>query len=488
MKRIACCGLLGLLLCVGPLRAQTEDCGCGEDFDFVVRYLEANLPAFSQHVTPDKRAAYTTFREALRRKADLATDQNACFRYLTRYVEFFPDNHTKMRNRGTVTVDESDPASLTAFRSGAPYRETETMPLPDESDLLTFPLTDVRGVYVSMDSQYTVAVIDAQTEWRDYVGLILDASNPLWQPGQVKFELKRKDDRTFEGFLYDRYHRAEYLTAVGFGAGFLGEHWVKREKADQVNHSLNPDQAFTYRVTDSTVILRIPSLMSTHTRALDSLYRAAAADIGRHPYLLVDVRDNGGGNSSNFAGLLPYLYTRPIINDETVELYATEDIIALYQEDFDRIMEDSSQVNAETIAAFREGLAAMRGAESNTFVREEYSDTLVLPVADRPRRVGILYNKGCASACEDLLFAARQSDKTVLLGDNSGGFVGYGNMFTVYTPCNGFGLSMSTSRYGTQWQYEVVGIAPDVRLDYDRDWIAQAVAVLRRGGSEHGKE
>ncbi|WP_116107219.1 S41 family peptidase [Lewinella sp. IMCC34191] len=488
MKRIARCALLGLILCTGAVQAQTEDCGCREEFDFVVRYLEANLPAFHQDVTADNRAAYTDFRDALRQKASQATDRNACFRYLTQYVEFFQDNHTKMRNRGTVTVDESDPTNLAEFRNGSLYRDTETLPLPDDSVLTDFPLTDIRGVYVSTDSQYTVAVIDAQTEFRDYAGVILDARNELWTPGQVKFELKRKDSRTVEGFLYDRYHRAEYLTAVGFGAGFLGEHWVKRERADKVNHSLNPERAFTYRVADSTVILRVPSFMSSHTRTLDSLYHAAADEIGRHPYLLIDVRDNGGGNSSNFSALLPYLYTRPIVNDETVELYATEDIIALYQADFDRIMQDSSQVNTETIAAFREGLAAMRAAEPNTFVREEYSDTLVLPVLDTPRRVGILYNKGCASACEDLLFTARQSDKTVLLGDNSGGFVGYGNMFTVYTPCNGFGLSMSTSRYGTQWKYEVVGIAPDYRLDYDRDWIGQAIRVLRRTGRDNGND
>ena len=173
------------------------------------------------------------------------------------------------------------------------------------------------------------------------------------------------------------------------------------------------------------------------------------------------------------------MYTKPIIEKETVELYATKDIIKLYEDDFNKIMKDSTQVNAETIQAFREGIAELKKAKLNSFVQQSEIDTLTLEPTYFPKKVGIIYNGGCASACEDLLFKSKFSDKTILLGDNSGGFVGYGNIFTVYTPHYNFGLSCSTTRYSTQWKYEVVGITPNVKLDYNRDWIQQSMEIIK---------
>ena len=458
---------------------QSTDCGCQQDFEYVVDFMEANFPGFDENVRADNRLNYVVLKEQLADQVATAQTPNDCLKYLTYYVEFFKDNHTKMRAAKRLYVDEMSTAAVAEFLSSAAFLQTETIAPSKKQQRKKYPLKDIRGIYWSTDSMYKVAIIPSAAQFRDYVGVILEARTELWTKGQVKFELQQKANNLYEGFFYNRYHQGAYQTAVPFNRGFLGSYWVKADKANPINYSLNPDATFGHVVVDSTVILRLPSFMGDHTQEIDSLYQAAQADLAKNPYLLIDVRDNGGGNSSNFSALLPYLYTKPIIRTETVELYATQGIIQLYEEDFRKIMKDSTQVNAETIQAFREGIADLKQAPLNSYVQQGEPDTLVLTPHPFPRKVGILYNRGCASACEDLLFMAQHSDKTLLLGDHSGGFVGYGNIFTVYTPCYGLGLSCSTTRYSTQWQYEVVGIAPDRKLNYNKDWIQQAIAILK---------
>lgn len=458
---------------------KAEDCGCKKDFDYVVNYIESNFPGFDKNVTTNTKQEYLIFKKGLEKDITKVKTKNECLKYLTYYVEYFKDNHTKMRTLYSKSIDESNEARVSEFKSSPQFLDTERIELTKSQKTKKYPINDIRGIYISSDSTYTIQIIEDKTIFRNYAAVIIASKTKLWENGQVKFEIKPKTENIYEGFFYSHNHQSNYETAVPFNNGFLGTYWVKADKENRTNHGINLDTSFKHFIQDSTVIVRIPSFMSEHTNTIDSLYAAAKKDIEKNPYLIIDVRDNGGGNSSNFNKLIPYLYTKPIIDTETVELYATKDIIKLYEDDYNKIMKDSTQVNAETIQAFREGIAELKKAKLNSFVQQGEVDTLTLQPKYYPKKIGIIYNRGCASACEDLLFKSKFSDKTILLGDNSGGFVGYGNIFTVYTPHYNFGLSCSTTRYSTQWKYEVIGINPDVRLNYDEDWIKQAIHTIK---------
>jgi C-terminal processing protease CtpA/Prc len=100
-------------------------------------------------------------------------------------------------------------------------------------------------------------------------------------------------------------------------------------------------------------------------------------------------------------------------------------------------------------------------------------------VLAKPSKVAILMNRNCASSCESLLFWAKESDKTILLGENSGGYVGYGEIETSTTPNFNFLLGCTMTRYEKQRQFEAVGIPPTFYLKNDKDWVKQAVKLLK---------
>lgn len=468
-----------LLLLVTTYFVQAQDTGCEEDFKYVSNFIESNFPGFNKDVTQDNRQNYLQFKTQLASEINKVKNKNQCLKCLTYYVEYFKDNHTKMRSPSRISVDETSTEKIAEFKTSPTFLDTERIKLPEQESEKEYPINDIRGQYISSDSTYIVQIVEDKTIFRDYAAVVVASKTQLWEKGQVKFEIKRKTDKVYEGFFYDRYHQSDYKTAVPFNSGFFGTHWFKINKDNKTNYGINLNTQFQHEVKDSTVVLRIPSFMGDYTNTIDSLYNAAKSDIENNPYLIIDVRDNGGGNSYNFYDLIPYLYTKPIIDTEITELYATKDIIALYEDEFEEMMKDSTKVNAETIQSFREGIKDLRKAKLNSFVQQGETDTITLVPKKYPKKIGILYNRGCGSACEDLLFKSKFSDKTILLGDNSGGFVGYGNIFTVYTPYYNFGLSCSTTRYSTQWKYEVVGISPDVRLNYDLDWIKQATEILK---------
>jgi hypothetical protein len=77
-----------LWMSILSVAAQATPCGCVQDFDFTVKYLEQNLPAFHEAVRPKTQRAYTQFKQHLRRA--LVTDPVPahCIRYLMRYVSY----------------------------------------------------------------------------------------------------------------------------------------------------------------------------------------------------------------------------------------------------------------------------------------------------------------------------------------------------------------------------------------------------------------
>lgn len=111
----------------------------------------------------------------------------------------------------------------------------------------------------------------------------------------------------------------------------------------------------------------------------------------------------------------------------------------------------------------------MRAAPSGSFIPID-GDTVdaaitLDSVARWPRKVAILADGGCASSCESLLLWALESDKAVIMGANSGGFLAYGEVGRTGTPCFDLDLYTTMTRHHGLGRYEAIGIPPAIRLD-----------------------
>ncbi|MCB2409124.1 S41 family peptidase [Hymenobacter lucidus] len=459
---------------------QQPGCGCAQDFSFTVQYLERNLPGFAHTVPPTRRRQYAAFKQQLGRAVAAQPSRLACLKYLTTYVEYFRDSHTSISTAGP-TVPEDDRAAVARFLASPDFTVSGTLRV-DSSRRNAAASDPLEGYYQAADGTYRVYLTRSKTSRRDYAGVIVAARTRLWRPGQIKFELRRNPDATYQAYQYQRNHSVYYVPVVRFAQGrLLGLGWHKQTPNQPAPPPAGPTADFRMLAGTEVAYLRLPSFAGEQWAQLDSLYRAVAPRILRSKYLIIDVRDNPGGADRNVTPLLPFFYARPIKETQAEEYYVTADNLRRYEEYLRRLQADSARYGSDAVWSFRQKLTWLKQVPLNSFVLNPQSTqkTYTLTASLLPLKVAVLYNRGCASACETLLFWARQPSKAVLVGENSAGFVGYGNSLPVTTPCQGFVLNVSTLRFKNQLAYEETGVAPHIRLRDNEDWLAQTLRILQ---------
>lgn len=94
-----------------------------------------------------------------------------------------------------------------------------------------------------------------------------------------------------------------------------------------------------------------------------------------------------------------------------------------------------------------------------------------------PRRVSIIYNRFCASACEQFVLKVSRKRHVHTYGENSFGALAYGNINQAQTPGCGYIFYLPTKRYRRFLKYELVGIPPDYRLEKGKPWLPQILEI-----------
>jgi len=468
--------LLSTLLC----RAQS-DCSCQKELEWVAAYYQRNLPGYTDNVNPQTQPEFEELKKELSQQAAQTDGKVKCFKILTRFVEYFRDNHSRIM-MSFPNVDESKAEEVKQFKASDLFQQRERVNLSPEQ-LEQHPLEDMLGIYQTVDEAYTIALIPRETQAgkaKEYVGVITASKTELWEPGQVKLELIAKENGNFEAFVYMRNHSLVYYPDFVIKNGRMGSGWFKTNLPEKVNHAVNHDFNLAYRKLDEqTSYLRIPTFSGRWSARLDSFYKAVAKDVRSTPHLIIDVRNNGGGSDDNVQPLLDYIYTNPLQGD-VVEVYATADNIAKWEEWYEDAKKDRKNFGKSDLAWFKNEIRKMKAAPLGSFIPRSNGGYKTWKVKkEQPQKVAIICNRECASSCETLLFWAKDSKNTMLVGENSGGYVGYGEVGSLKTPCFDYTLTCTMTRYRDQRKYEVIGISPDHYLDSESDWIDQTLQLLK---------
>src|SRR3990167_9070480 len=66
------------------------------------------------------------------------------------------------------------------------------------------------------------------------------------------------------------------------------------------------------KLSDKTVILRIPSFDGSMKKLIDSIIVSNMQTITKTENLIIDLQNNGGGSDESYEKLIPLIYTNPI--------------------------------------------------------------------------------------------------------------------------------------------------------------------------------
>ena len=236
---------------------------------------------------------------------------------------------------------------------------------------------------------------------------------------------------------------------------------TKEEKKSDAAPSVNEGLPALRFYEDGTAVLRLPDFGHRYKEPIDKLIADNRARLLATPYLVIDVRGNGGGWTSAYDAVLPLLYTDPVFRDG-MDVWASPGNIATARE-----VASSDKVPAAIREQAREMLTRMEASPGRFVSMVGDSELRLDSVLPLPRAVVVLIDRRCASSCEQFLLDARQSRKVKVLGEHStGGLLDYGNALTTPLPSGHRRMQVPTtrSRRLPLIAFDLAGIMPDIRL------------------------
>jgi hypothetical protein len=232
-------------------------------------------------------------------------------------------------------------------------------------------------------------------------------------------------------------------------------------------------------VNDSTLLLSLPNFKQEYKSLVDGLINRNESKLLKTPYLIIDIRGNGGGTDVSFYGILPFLYTNPF------ELYGN-DILASIEtiktfEKFEQRNASEKKLSQDA-EQFRTQLDKMREHQGEFVLRTKDHEVKFDKILKNPRKIAILINQNCASSAEEFLLYARESKKVKLLGQPTAGTLDYSNVVSVPCPSLFFKFGYATTRSHRLPRFSVDRdkIQPNIYLADNTDWIAEALKQFKQ--------
>jgi hypothetical protein len=443
--------------------SAAQDCNCMSEFDFTKNYYEANSPAF-QKIKNTRKSHLKYLEEVESIRKELKRSRSDCFLYLNKFIGFLKDHHSGL-GYNLKRVDLTTNELIAKFKEGTQYKNFKKIQIDTinlKTSLSRKEVSDVEGIYTN-GGNIQFGILKKENTNDQYLGVVLKETK-LLETGHVLLELSELKGGEF---------------MCTYNIGILGFTPEKITMKMIIKDGQMPDFGFSKvtdfssatelpykfaKLNDSTNYLRLGSFDTKWVSTLDSLYSSIDRELRSTPHLIIDIRDNSGGTEQGYFNLMPYIYTRPLKVD-SVLVWVTPDNIQHY----------------ERTGNNQELVDRMKKAQPNSFiplVEKGISYWKMDSVTTYPRKIALLFNKGTASSAESMITYCMQSDKIITIGENSGGYMGYGNVMTQTTPCGKFNLRCTTTKYHFNARYEYIGIEPMFKAKDSDDWVSLAETLL----------
>ena len=440
-----------------PINGQT--CNCESNFAWVKKTFEENDAGFQYIIDKKGQAAYDLHNQMMLEKVKAAKTLTECSELLREWSTFFRSGHFQIQ---LLTQEQN--MSQTPNATGT---DTWKVDIPQfEKYISTKKEVDYEGIWDS-GGMYKIGI---EKEGTNYIGFIIESDVEGWrEPGQVKLKIEQDGDKLKSTYFMRNHSLVEsgepelmgnnYLRISGqslkrlspvFSEDPLHEHYLK---------SINATNPFLEELNATTLYLRIPSFDSNYKPAIDKMLADNKDKILKTENLIIDLRNNGGGDDISYDELIPFFYTNPI-RIVAMEYLST---VLNNQPYVDMLSNpDISENSRQNIKILQDRLGEFVNPSGRDIHIEQHD-----VVYEYPKNVGIIINKGCASTTEQLLLAAKQSKKVKLFGTTTFGALDISNMRHAESPCKEFLLMYCISRSLRipDMAIDDIGIQPDYFLD-----------------------
>lgn len=447
----------------------SQTCNCSDTFTWLKETFEKNDAGF-QYVIDQKGAAdYKRICEIYVEKVKSITNKNACADTLINWLRYFRKGHLWLEpiaDKASATTERIDKDKIRKQ-----YKDWETYKY-DEKEFNTYVSKlkepGLEGIWGSPPYKIGIRKVDDE-----YLGFVMEADGVYWTKSQIKFKIKNENGKLVATYYMQNHSPTTIKEIKLLGNNYLSMDFVLLKRMVSNFPSDNSLETFFKfkstniplfeRLSDKTVILRIPSFDGSMKKLIDSIIVANLQTITKTENLIIDLQNNGGGNDESYEKLIPLIYTNPIrtVGLEFLSTTLNNRRMEEFANDPEASADEKKWVN-DALEKLNNNIGKFVNLDSSMINTETYDTVLVFP-----KNVGIIINEGCGSTTEQFLLAAKQSKKVKLFGTTTFGSLDISNMYSVKSPCNDFelGYCLSKSYRIPDFAIDGKGIQPDYYLD-----------------------
>ena len=456
------------LIAIVPLVGFSQNCNCLDNYNWVKKTFEENDAGYLLALKQKGNIAYEKHNEVFERKIQLITDAKECELALREWLAFFRPGHLTIRLLSTKQSTSSS-SSMNNEEIIEKYKDWDNISTTEvefKDYLQSKSEFDYEGIWVS--GPYKIGIKKNNDK---YLGFIIDGDGVYWRKGQIKLRIA-EDTAVY----YMRNHSAsKFIDFELIGNNYLqiGFITLKRvfpefdtdKSTENYIKSISAQKPFSQRLSNSTILLRIPSFSGSEKKLIDSVIMANNSALSTTENLILDLRNNSGGSDRSYKEILPYLYTNPV-RKVGVEFLSTP----LNNKTIERYLNDPN-ISEEDLLWVKESLGKLQ-SNPGRFVNLNSSRVTISKldsVYEYPQNIGIIINENNGSTAEQFLLAAKQSRKVKLFGTTTMGVLDISNMNFVVSPSGEFqlGYCLSKSMRIPEMTIDNKGIQPDYYIDKD---------------------
>jgi Peptidase family S41 len=478
---------LFLLLIILPFfsNAQSQNCNCELNFNWVKKTFEKNDAGYSYVLDSKGKLAYEKHNEEFNQKVKDITNAIKCAETLYEWITFFRSGHIGIRSisQNETQSNSEQPKNDEIIKHFEDWKKLNVDFGDFTKHIQSKKNIDYEGIWVS--GSYKIGIKKVEDY---YLGFIIEADGVYWTEGQVKLQINSDNSSTYymRDHSAENFENAELLGNNYLQMGFITLKRISPElesnpKVDRYFKAISAEKPYFEEIDENTTLLRIPKFWSSERKDIDSVILANKELILKTPNLIIDLRNNGGGSDRSFKELLPIIYTNPI-RTVGVELLSTPlnnqrmlDLINNPEYGFD---EESKKWAKESYDKLSKHIGEFVNLDSTVAGLTTFDTTYLYP-----ENIGIIINENNASTTEQFLLAAKQSKKVKLFGTTTAGILDISNMYFIKSPCEEFelGYSLSKSMRIPEMTIDDRGIQPDYYIDKSipqYEWIEFVYKVL----------
>jgi Peptidase family S41 len=463
------------------IQSYGQTCDCSENFKYLKAGVENNYSGFLDKTNGLAKRRYEFFADSI--GALIKDEKNIynCYIQLRSFTSFFNDQHLTL----TLNINDSTKPFFKTLFSAFERENIDTNTYVN--NLKKKSANTILGIWVSEDRN-TEIIVEPKFERGKgkYVAFIWKSSSIFWNKGQKLFETSEIQKSKMTFFNYDRRPiQSSYSIKRNILEIDIDGKWLRKTKdIDFPNEKTNPDFDINTIISlkkteDNYCVLKISNFHISYKKKIDSVLAANEKILSSTKYLIIDLRNNGGGHSQTFENLLPLLYTNAIYKDGD-SMRSSPDNIRLFKEILSNpnYSSEKEKVKIETI------IKKLESSEGQ-FVEINKREPLPLIMKSKPypEKIAILSNSVTVSAAEQFLIYAKQSKKTTLFGQSSAGSIDYVNYVSGRSmPCNYFlyYAAISKSERVKENPLDNIGVKPDIVISENMDWIKYVKSYFRK--------